>query len=95
MSFKLVIPEEDALVYHEDDELIDLHPEEGIEALAARFPTDCDFFKEVMDQYKPLAEEKTEKFRQEWIEQFETGEIELVEEWIAEDGTEYEGMKMG
>ena len=50
MSFKLVIPDEDALVYHEEDELIDLHPEEGIEVLAARLPADCDFFKEVMDQ---------------------------------------------
>lgn len=95
MSFKLVIPEDDALVYHEEDELIDLHPEEGIEVLAARLPADCDFFKEVMDQYKPLAEKKTEEFRQEWIEQYEAGEIELVEEWIAEDGTEFEGDGFG
>lgn len=93
MSTELVLPDDSYLEIHEEDELV--HPKEGIEAVAAKLPPDCDFFKEIIGLYKPFAEQKTEEFRQDWLEKLESGEIYLTDEWFDENGTQYEGDEFG
>ncbi len=45
---------------------------------AKQFPIGCDFFKELSELHAPYAEAATEAFRQDWIERYEKGEIELT-----------------
>ena len=93
MSTKLIQPKDEYYEIYEEDVLV--HPEEGIEELAKRLPSDCDFFKEIIDLYKPFAEEKTEEFRQEWLEEYEAGEIFVDHYWKDEDGSKYDSDEDG
>ena len=65
---------------------------------AKQLPAGCDFFKELSVLYVPHAEAETEAFRRDWIEWYEKGEIELIEDWNDEIGNGtvlYEGDEEG